>query len=457
MRKMTKLFLLFTMCLFTVMLVSVIAMAKDTAKSKFDWEKAKGETLNVILNRHPWTDSTESLFPEFEKLTGIKLNYDILTEDEYMEKLLIDLSMKAGKYDVFMAGAVMEWQYSYAGWIKPLDKYLNNPAFTSSDYDFSDFQEGIVKSHRWDGKIGSSAGGGPLWAIPLQQEVHILFYNKWLLNKLGLKVPTTYPELREAVKRATTVIDGEQYRGISFLLARSWPTLDNHFMTPFSTMGGIDFDQKGKSAINSPASVDMHDWYLKMVKDYGPPGVINYTWYDQQEAFSRGTYLCFIGPSVLTPILKDPAKSKVAENVGFALPPKGPKGEIKSHVWTWGLAMNALTKKEKAAWLFMQWSTSKEVMRQAAIHGNMDPPRKSSWNDPEVVKLTTEWGSRKVVEEVMKYAQIRFTPHPLTPAAGDRWAQAMQEIYLGDKTAKQALDEAAADIDRMVSEQLSKK
>jgi len=43
----------------------------------------------------------------------------------------------------------------------------------------------------------------------------------------------------------------------------------------------------------------------------------------------------------------------------------------------------------------------------------------------------------------------------LTVAAS--WAQAMQEIYLGDKTAKQALDEAAADIDRMVSEQLTKK
>jgi multiple sugar transport system substrate-binding protein len=432
------------------------AMKQEPAAKGFDWQQAKGQTLNILLNRHPWTDSIESSFSDFEKLTGITLQYDILTEDEFMEKLLIDLSMKAGRYDAFMAGAVMEWQYSYAGWIKPLDTFLNDPSLTSPDYDFEDFFPGIVNSHRWDGKIGSSAGGGPLWAIPIQEEVHILYYNKWLLNKLGLKVPTTYPELRDAVEKATTVIDGVQYRGISFLLARSWPTLDNHFMTPFSTLGGRDFDEKGRSAINSPVSIDIHDWYLAMVRDFGPPGVINYTWYDQQEAFSSGKYLCFIGPSVLTPIIKDPTKSKVADQVGFALPPKGPDGDIKSHVWTWGLAMNAQTKKEKAAWLFMQWSTSKDVMLQAAINGNMDPPRRSSWNAPEVVKMTRDWGSRDVVEEVMQYAKIRFTPNPLTPAAGDRWAQAMQEIYLQEKTAKKALDEAAADINKMIEEQLSK-
>ena len=56
----------------------------------------------------------------------------------------------------------------------------------------------------------------------------------------------------------------------------------------------------------------------------------------------------------------------------------------------------------------------------------------------------------------MQYAKIRFTPHPLAPAAGDRWVQAMQEIYLEEKTAQKALDEAALEIDKMISEQLSK-
>lgn len=432
------------------------APVEEAVKEGFDWKQAEGETIHVLLNRHPWTDSVETMFSDFEQLTGIDLEFDILTEDEFMEKLVIDLSMKAGRYDVFMAGAVMEWQYSYAGWIKPLDKYLNDPNLTSPDYDFDDFFPGIIKSHKWDGKIGSSAGGGSLWAIPIQQEVHILFYNKELLGKLGLEIPTTYEELRDAAAAATTVIDGEQYRGISFLLARSWPTLDNHFLTPFSTLGGKDFDENGKSAINSPASVQIHEEYLDMIRNYGPLGVVNYNWYDQQEAFSSGKYLCFIGPSTLVPIIMDPTKSKVADKVGFALPPKGRDGDIKAHVWTWGVAMNAQTKKETAAWLFIQWSTSRDVMLQAAVNGNMDPPRKSSWNAPEVVALTNEWGSRAIVEEVMQFAKIRFTPHPLAPAAGDRWVQAMQEIYMEEKPAQQALDEAAAAIDKMISEQLSK-
>lgn len=210
------------------------------AEEAFDWKQASGETLSILLNRHPWTDATEPLFGEFEELTGIKLEYDILSEEEYMEKLLIDLSTGAGIYDVFMAGAVFEWQYSHGGWIKPLDKYLNDPTLTPPDYDFNDFYPGLVKSHRWDGKLGSAAGEGPLWAIPIQQEVHMLYYNKWLLDKLGIEVPTTYEEFYEAARKATTVIDGVQYRGVSSLLGRSWATLDNGYWTPYATMGGVE-------------------------------------------------------------------------------------------------------------------------------------------------------------------------------------------------------------------------
>jgi multiple sugar transport system substrate-binding protein len=115
--------------------------------------------------------------------------------------------------------------------------------------------------------------------------------------------------------------------------------------------------------------------------------------------------------------------------------------------------MNAKTRNKEAAWLFIQWATSKEVLLQSALAGNLDPVRRSVWEHPDVVAMTSKWDNgnwRKVVTDMLeKYAAWYPTPQTELVAVWDRWIQAYHEIYAG-KDAQQAMDEAARDIEQIL-------
>jgi multiple sugar transport system substrate-binding protein len=115
--------------------------------------------------------------------------------------------------------------------------------------------------------------------------------------------------------------------------------------------------------------------------------------------------------------------------------------------------MNKFSSGKDEAWKFMAWVTSKELLQRTVTYENINPTRQSVWNNPETIGATN-WGEgeyRRTAELLLsQYARIRWTPSSKVPQIGDRWAEALQEIFSGTKTAKQALDDAAKDIDRIV-------
>ena len=106
---------------------------------KFDWGMCKGTELKLLLNQHPYQQALVGELPKFEELTGMKVTYDVVPEQNYFDKVTIDLQAgDASTYDAFMTGAYMIWQYAPAGWMEPLEGYINDPAKTNPDYDFED-------------------------------------------------------------------------------------------------------------------------------------------------------------------------------------------------------------------------------------------------------------------------------------------------------------------------------
>ena len=96
----------FMIGLFTVGLMGVATADDDLAwykTAKIDWQQFKGTTLTIAMNKHPFTESLLPLIPQFEKLTGMKTKYLILPEEEYFNKIEVDLSSKQG---------VCSWRWS---------------------------------------------------------------------------------------------------------------------------------------------------------------------------------------------------------------------------------------------------------------------------------------------------------------------------------------------------------
>ena len=71
--------------------------------------------IHLLLNRHPFTESILRFIPEYERKTGVKVSTLLLSEEEYFEKLITELSSRSSFYDLFMLGFPHLWQYAKAG------------------------------------------------------------------------------------------------------------------------------------------------------------------------------------------------------------------------------------------------------------------------------------------------------------------------------------------------------
>jgi len=418
----------------------------------FRWDRARDETIKLHLNKHPFTESLIPTLDEFTELTGITVDYSILSEEEYREKIIIELSSRSGSVDVFMTGPFTEWSYVRAGWVEALDEYMNNPALTNEAYDLNDFFPVCLTANRWNGKPGyQNYGKGSQWAIPVQVETYILAFRKDWAEELQLTPPRNYDEYYQFAKAMTREIDGRRVHGVTARGIGTWSTIATGFITGFASYGCRDFDDQMNCTINSPEAVEFTEIWINTLKECGPLAWTSNSWYDTKEQFESGQYGMYLAVDFFAVGFENPEKSRVVGKVGYTLAPAGPDGTIRSNIWTWTLAINRYSRKKLASWLFIQWATSKEQLMAAAIEGNWNPSRRSVWDDPKVASITKDWDNyRDVVSENLRnYAHVCFTPQSEVPAIGDRWARALQEIWSGTD-AQVALDRAAADIDRII-------
>jgi multiple sugar transport system substrate-binding protein len=421
----------------------------DSASVKsFDWQNYKGQTINVLMSQHPLSDSIKQDVKDFESKTGVKVNIETLSENDYMVKILTELQSQSGSYDVFMTSQPMNYQYAAAGWIEDLTPWIKDPKQTAPDWDFKDFFPALTKAEKWDKTDFGGAGEGGQWAIPANEEGYALFYRKDILEANGIAVPQTIDDLIAAAKKLNgTQFDGKTISGFVSRGDKTYPTLN-----PFSTFAGaygVKDITDGKATVNSPEGVEALEKWADLMAN-APKAASTYTWYEAQQDFLAGNVAFYIDADHMAPDFEK-AGSAIAGKVGYALPPEGPKGRASS-MWLWSLGMNASSKHKGAAWQFIQWATSKEQLTAAIANGNMNPTRISVADSPEMAKATENWGDyNKVWKEILSdYASWMYSPAATWTEAGDIWATAIQSTILGKQSAEQALDEAADKIDAAI-------
>lgn len=410
---------------------------KEQAKPASGGKPFEGQTIQLVGANHPWAEAMKELLPEFERQTGIKVNVDSFFEDQLAQKLTVQFTSNSATPDVFMHRPLQDGKMFFKnGWTQPLDDYVQKDA----SYDFNDFSKSAVGSATVDGK---------LIAIPVVTEQQILYYRKDLLEKAGIPVPKTLDELVEAVKKLhdpSKELYGFVARGTRSPLVTQ--------LSSFLFSEGGDFMIGDKATINTPEAVKAFTTYGALLRDYGPPGVLNMSWPQAIGIFAQGKVAFFSDANSIYQNATDPEKSKVADKVGFAMFPAGKAGSKPFNITSWSLAMNANSKKKEAAWEFIKWATSKEITLKLQQKGNPGA-RASVWDKPEgtssfpaelvpIFKESAKVGvdhdrpmvinvgeARDVVGEVV---QKIMTGETNVQAAADKANQALQAIIDKDKT-----------------------
>lgn len=423
------------------------------AGESYDPRAFEGESVNILLIEHPFVDTLRPLIPAFEQETGITVTLEVLNEQQGFDKLQADLSAGSGNFDLFMTSPLQNWQYSAAGWVEPLDGYVGNDAITMPGYDFDDFAPGILDSGRWNLELLTGLGEGPLWGLPINFESYNLTYRPSMLEAAGAEVPTTYEEVLVATELLADSLSGNNFPIVT-RFDRYWDLTYLTFGSMAGAYGVTLLDENGEVGIASDASVEATELFLDIIKAGSPDGSSAFTWYESLQGMTSGRFAIALNEADLfAPTYENTDESAIADDVGYALIPEGPEGRA-AGAWIWQMSMSSSSESKEAAWTFLQWLTSPDVLMDTHLAGNMNPVRISAWENDELSALVETWGSepgqyREVLAETAKIAAISVPPHPELTRALNRWAEAIQQTYFDGNT-KANLEEAAVDIESML-------
>jgi multiple sugar transport system substrate-binding protein len=358
------------------------AAGAPSTSGGFDWQRFKGQSITVLNVQNSRTELMTRYQSEFEALTGIKVNADVLPEQQQRQKLLIEFSSGNPSFDVTtLSWHVLKGVAGKGKWFADVRDWLKDPSMTAPDYDAADFsQAAMTYATQKDGAIDT---------LPLQIDYWILYWNKELFQKKGVQLPTTLDDVlkaAEALHDPSNRVYGFVGRGLKNANVPVW--------TAFLQGWDVDpIDKTNQLRTNGEEAVAAARVYQQLLSKFAPPGVTGFNWNESQTTFSQGgAAMWFDGIGFAAP-LEDASKSRVKGKVGYGLQPGGPKGRFAATFGD-GIGIVRASKKQGPAYLYAQWVTNKKNQARMLAAGAASPARVSAYSDAEAkasMQVPQEW------------------------------------------------------------------
>ena len=205
-----------------------------------------GTTLKFLICCHNVGQfySLDEKSKQFTDLTGIKVEWGDVPWGAFQEQLMQEAATGGSTYDL-MAWADA-WGPGLVAFLEPLDKYI-----AADNYNLADYPQAYVDP-------GKNSEGQQV-GLPFRGHAFTLFYRKDVLDKLGLKPPTTWAEYEQVAKtiQEKTELDGtaQYYAVASGGNLFTWESL-------LWSNGGDIFDKDLKPIFNNDAGVEATQRYV---------------------------------------------------------------------------------------------------------------------------------------------------------------------------------------------------
>ena len=389
---------------------------------------AEGETVTINFWHHYSAQSAENetltnvLIPAFEaENPGIRVNAVSHEWAELHDKVLVSANSQALP-DVARCDIAWLPEFQKMGILVPLDEEM------------PDFAE--VSGTLLDSAMSTGVIGGHSYALALNTNSKIIFYNKAMLEAAGVQVPATMEEWTEAVRK----LSGENANGQQ-VWGWNEPALAGWNICPLIwSFGGSLTNEEQTAAtgyINGPAAVKAVETFAELVKEGAITG-FNSGDIPMTDGFGTGRYAM---------MLEGPWKSAELAGAypdvayGTAPMPAGEGGSV-SVLGGEDIAMFNTANRE-AAWKFMKFMTGEFAETEMAKCGQI-PVNKAAL-ESETVKDA----DYAPFLDAIRTAKARPTVAAWSEMDNDLSA-AMTAVVSGEKTAQEALDELAARWDELL-------
>ncbi len=400
------------------------------------YEDYEGTTLIVNFPAHPHYDAVRKILPQFTAETGIEVEVDQLPYLKMRERQTLELAQDEGEYDLISYVVFSKADYVYADQLENLAKYFMNPKLADPSYDADDLIDGYVYNIGFAGGEKGYLPGktGSLFGIPFGSETSILGYRTDIFEKHGLEPPTTYEEMLEL---ACKIPELEPGMGGLASRAASGHHASHAYLLHLSPLGGRIFDDNWKPRMNDAQGVEAAQ-ALKTIVDCGVEGAMSFGFGEALNSFLAGDTAMFLDSTVAAGQVNDPQKSQVVGKVAWVMHPEGVRRGSQTGGFGIGIPKNAENK--EAAFLLMQWLTSKKGDKLIAMEGG-NPSRFSTHEDEEV---NEKFPHMSTFGEALKYADPDW--RPIIPVWGKINADlgtTLSKVLTEDLDIQEALDGVA--------------
>jgi multiple sugar transport system substrate-binding protein len=415
------------------------------ARSQNRYAKYAGQTVVFSIPAHPHFDAMLKILPQFTKETGIKVETDKLAMGRMKEKQLLEMAKPQGDYDLGCYVVMWKGEYVAKDLIHPLEPFFLNPALADPTYDMNDIVPIYLENL---GMVGGPKGylagpGAKLYGLPYGAETSVLAYRRDIFAKHDLTPPTNYTEFRALLR----VLKDKEGIGALASRGQAGHQAVHAWLLHLNPLGGSVFDDQWRPRFNDTLGVEALK-FLQEVVATGPVGIPGYGQGESNTAFLQGQAAMYLDSTSLAGLVNDPSKSKVVGNVNWALHPMGARRASQSGGLGLAIAKNA--KNADAAFLLMQWLTSKAQDKAVTAAGGA-PIRNSTLSDADMVSKYPEFVTFR---EALKYSNPDW--RPIIPVWDKINVQALgvgiSEALTGQKTAEAALNDMVPQVTQIMRE-----
>jgi multiple sugar transport system substrate-binding protein len=279
-----------------------------------------GTTVRVVTFTGPQiAEPLQRRAPDFEKLTGAKVEVITVPFSDLYQKILTDFATKTNSYDAIVFAPQWMGDYVPAGYLEDLsDRVKADSALNWNDIApfFRDF------SATYQGKV---------YSIPLDGDFQMVYYRSDILSKDGVKPPETWDDFLAVAKQYQGKDlngDGRPDYGACIALKRSaqsywfFISVAGAYLQSKGTQQGAFFNTANMQPLfaQNEAMNKALDVY-KQISTLGPPDHLNLDVGDTRGLFTSGRCALSADWGDIGTLAIDPATSKVQDKVGSIILP----------------------------------------------------------------------------------------------------------------------------------------
>ncbi|MCR9121397.1 MAG: extracellular solute-binding protein [Phyllobacteriaceae bacterium] len=427
-------------------IAAALTVSAMTAVHAKDYE---GVELKMLAIGDTSVTRLAPIVGEFEELTGAKVQIDMFPYPGLIDKIVIEASANRPSYQLMWVDSPWVGVLGESGALEDLTDWVKRDA---EEIHLDDIIPIQLQENTWQGRLLAFPASGMIWHQNYRKDLYehpdeqAAFQEKYGYELAPAQTWDQYIDIAEFFTRAAgETLAGEtldkDFYGNAQAYSRVAGAITHDFFPIMRSFGGQYWDpETGLCAMDGQAALAAAD-VMKRLVAFNPPDYLGLMWDIRTGYMERGEVAQSSYWSVRTVRLTNPDEAVLPTigEAGYAPSPTG-DGEPQptmTGALSFGINSKASDREKEAAWEFIKWGTSRDMMRRFAEEGSgVSQFHKSILADPA---LQEDYPYYQVLLETQENAQRRIF-HPFYADVEEVFGVELNKFMAGEtETAEEAL------------------